>query len=338
MHQKLIVIACFTLCTLFAKSQTPPAAANDSTLIAFASDTQAPMWVETLLLKPHHNRAATKKLFTEIENRRPGSLFLLGDVVNLGYSNRQWKPMDAYLQNLRNKGIEVNAILGNHEVMGQAKKGQQKFQSRFPNHVRTGYVEIKDSVAIVLLNSNFKKLTKEEDEQQTAWYKSTLERLDADPAIQFIITTCHHSPYTNSKIVGSSKAVQQRFVPFFLASKKSQLFLSGHCHGFEHYKMGGKDFMVIGGGGGLHQPLKEGEGCLPDLSAAYKPMFHYLTVKRIAGHLQVTSLQLNNDFSAFEQGVAVSIQKPADVSIATSNKAENKSAPGIGVNQPLSNK
>ncbi len=96
--------------------------------------------------------------------------------------------------------------------------------------------------------------------------------------------------------------------------------------------------MVIGGGGGLHQPLKEGAGCLPDLSTDYKPMFHYLTVKRVAGHLQVTSLQLNNDFSAFEEGVAVSIQKPVDVSIATGNKAENKSLTSTGVNQPLSNK
>jgi hypothetical protein len=52
------------------------------------------------------------------------------------------------------------------------------------------------------------------------------------------------------------------------------LFLSGHCHGFEHYKIGGKDFMVIGGGGGLHQPLKQGEGCLPDLASDYKPLFH----------------------------------------------------------------
>jgi predicted MPP superfamily phosphohydrolase len=321
MYKKLIVLSVLTLCLLTISRAQLLSQANDSTLIAFASDTQAPMWIETILLKPHHNREATKTLFSEIGNRRPGSLFLLGDVVSLGYSNRQWKPMDAYLQNLRSKGIEVNAILGNHEVMGQAKKGQEKFQARFPNHVRTGYVQVKDSVAIVLLNSNFKKLSKEEDEQQNKWYKNILDKLDADPSIQFIITTCHHSPYTNSKIVGSSKDVQQRFVHPFLASKKSQLFLSGHCHGFEHYKIEGKDFMVIGGGGGLHQPLREDEGCLPDLSADYKPLFHYLTVKRLHDQLLVTSLQLNNDFSAFDEGVAVTIKKPG-VFIANSSKSK----------------
>jgi predicted MPP superfamily phosphohydrolase len=313
MRQKFIIFCMLSFSTSFVKSQAlPTPSSNDSTLIAFASDTQAPMWVETILLKAHNNRNATKKLFTEIGNRQPGSLFLLGDVVNLGYSNKQWRPMDVYLQNLRDKGIAVDAILGNHEVMGRSKAGQRKFQQRFPEHVRTGYIEVKDSVAIVLLNSNFKSLSPAEDILQQEWYKTTLKNLDADSSIQYIITTCHHSPYTNSKIVGCSKDVQHKFVQAFLTSKKSRLFLSGHCHGFEHYQIEGKDFMVIGGGGGLHQPLNEGEGCLPDLAKDYKPLFHYLTVQRRNGHLEVTSFQLKNDFSGFEKGLEVNIKKPAD--------------------------
>lgn len=308
MHRQFIIFS-LLLGPFLGRTQTP-AEANDSTLIVFASDTQAPMWIETLWLKAHHNRDATKKLFGEIADRKPGSVFLLGDVVNLGYSRRQWKPMDGYLQHLHSEGIAVHAVLGNHEVMGRAKKGEQQFQLRFPDHVRTGYVQVKDSVAIVLLNSNFKKLSRQENERQAAWYKTTLTDLDADPAIRIIITACHHSPYTNSKIVGSSTEVRQRFVPAFIASKKSRLFLSGHCHGFEHYKMEGKDFMVIGGGGGLHQPLREGEGCLPDLATDYKPLFHYLTVQRRAGRLEVTSFRLKDDFSSFEGGLSLTIQDP----------------------------
>ena len=313
MHFKLILLGFLCLGTSRAKSQLPPQK-TDTTLIAFASDTQAPMWVETLWLKAHDNRNATKKIFNQIGALQPGSLYLLGDVVNLGYSNRQWKPIDAYLQTLRSQGIEISAVLGNHELMGRPKKGEQKFQARFPNHVRTGYVQIKDSVAIVLLNSNFKKLNKKEDEQQTNWYQATLESLDANPAIQFIITACHHSPFTNSKIVGSSKDVQQRFVPAFLASKKSRLFLSGHCHGFEHYQIEGKDFMVIGGGGGLHQPLRQGKDCLPDLATVYKPLFHFLTVKRKGGQLQVSSLQLENE--GFKEGLALTITHTAHPDLA----------------------
>ena len=265
------------------------------------------MWVETLFLKADRNRTATRMIFNNILQHNPQALFLLGDVVNLGYSNKQWKPMDAYLHGLREKGIQVDAILGNHEVMGQAKKGQRKFQERFPNHVRTGYVSIVDSVAVVLLNSNFGSLTPQENEQQLIWYRQTLKDLDADPAVQYVIAACHHSPYTNSKVVGSNPAVQQKFVTPFLASKKCKLFLSGHCHGFEHFQVQGKDFVVIGGGGGLHQPLRQGADCLHDLCSDYKPMFHYLSVRRSDEGLQVTSIELNNDFTTFEQGVQLKI-------------------------------
>jgi hypothetical protein len=300
---------------------------GNNNLIAFASDTQAPMWVETIVLKAHNNRTATKRIFGDIEKRQPGSLFILGDVVNLGYSDRQWKPMDKYLQDLRDKGIGVHAALGNHEVMGKSNAGQKKFQQRFPDHVKTGYVQVVDSVAIVLLNSNFGKLSDEENAFQVKWYEETLKRLDADSSIHFIISGCHHSPYTNSKIVGPSKDVQEKFVKPFLASEKSRLFLSGHCHGFEHYQREGKDFLVIGGGGGLHQPLKVGPGTLEDLAHDYKPLFHYLTILRKGDKLEVKSYKLNDDYKLFDEGLALSVKKKTiGADIASTNKIETESA------------
>jgi hypothetical protein len=291
-----------------------------SKLIAFTSDTQAPMWVETIVLKAHNNREATKRLFSDIEQRQPHSVFILGDVVNLGYSNRQWKPMDRYLKCLRDKGIAVHAALGNHEVMGRANAGQKKFQMRFPNHVKTGYVEIIDSVAVVLLNSNFNKLSQEENELQVKWYQETLKRLDADSSIHFIISGCHHSPYTNSKVVGCSQDVQEKFVKPFLASEKSRLFLSGHCHGFERYQKEGKEFLVIGGGGGLHQPLKQGEGTLDDLARDYKPLFHYLTILRNGDQLDVKSYMITKDYTLFEEGLSLAVKKKVPVNdLATSH-------------------
>jgi hypothetical protein len=293
----LLLLCCLQFA---AMSQSP--FAGDSTLMAFASDTQKPMWVETLFLKSNQNRQATKKIFDEFSQLKPRALFLLGDVVNLGYSNKQWKDMSGYLKNLRKEGIEVHAALGNHEVMGKAKKGENKFQTYFPEHVRTGYVKVVDSVAVILLNSNFGKLGTAENQAQISWYKKTLKELDNNPSIEYIISGCHHSPFTNSKVVGCSKGVEDMFVQPFLLSKKSRLFLSGHSHNFEQYQVKGKDFLVIGGGGGLHQPLKTGEGLLDDIASDYKPEFHYLTVKRCAEGLQIKSYQLTKDFSTFEEG------------------------------------
>ncbi|WP_218029090.1 metallophosphoesterase family protein [Segetibacter aerophilus] len=281
--------------------------ANVSKEIVFASDTQAPMWIETLVLRSNNNRAATKNIFNNMVTRNPAAVYLLGDVVSLGSSNRQWKPMDAYLKRLRSKGIKVNAALGNHEVLGQSGKGQKKFQVRFPKHNKTGSLDITDSVAVILLNSNFNSLTTAEDADQMGWYKQTLEKLDEDPSIRFIITGCHHSPYTNSKIVSSSISVREKFVPFFMQSRKSRLFLSGHSHNFEHFQQQGKDFFVIGGGGGLHQPLKQGQGLLADLSANYKPLFHYLSVQREGDKLKLISIRLTPDFKGFEEGATFEI-------------------------------
>ena len=309
--QKLLFFFLLSFVASAAKSQAETS--GDSTLLAFASDTQKPMWVETLFLKSDHNQQATKKIFGAFSAIKPKALFLLGDVVNLGYSNKQWKVMSGYLAGLRSEGIAVHAALGNHEVMGKAKKGEEKFQTYFPDHVRTGYVNIVDSVAVILLNSNFGKLTTAECAAQEVWYKQTLQELDANTAVQFIVTGCHHSPFTNSSIVGCSRDVEQKFVQPFLASKKSRLFLSGHSHNFEHYQVQGKDFFVIGGGGGLHQPLKKGADLLADVDADYKPQFHYLTVKRCADGLQVRSFELKKDFSCFDEGRSFVIRKaPAE--------------------------
>jgi 3',5'-cyclic AMP phosphodiesterase CpdA len=297
-------------------------ASNDSTEIAFASDTQAPMWVETLWLKANNNRAATRMLFADLARRKPGALFLLGDVVNLGYSNAQWRPMDRYLQSLRERGVAVHAIMGNHEVMGRPAAGERKFQQRFPDHVRTGYVQVVDSVAVVLLNSNFKNLTEDEDKAQLDWYTDTLKKLNEDPAVQYIVVGCHHSPYTNSKIVGMSHPVQQRFVPAFLQTPKCRLFLSGHSHNYEHFHMSGKDFMVIGGGGGIHQPLHENADGISDVAQDYKPAFHYLTIKRKKDHLEVTSHELTGDFSTFNDGRSVAIRHETEKVLVVSAQTQ----------------
>lgn len=277
-------------------------------VLAFAADTQAPMLVETILLKPFKNRKATELLFTDVLQKMPRAFFLLGDVVNLGYSSRQWKNIDRYLEALRLARINVHAILGNHEVMGRPREGQAKFQIRFPDHSPTGYVLTYDSIAVVLLNSNFKTMTPDERRKQDEWFEKTLEELDADASLHFIIVGCHHSPFTNSRIVKPSKDVERQFVPPFLASRKAKLFLSGHCHAFEHYKVSGKDFLVIGGGGGLRQPLRQGLGTLADLALEYKPMFHYITITT-GEALAIRSYHINKLFSGFEEGIQLNISR-----------------------------
>ena len=271
--------------------------------IAFTSDTQEPMWVETLFLKSNNNLEATKMVFKDVDAIHPSAFFILGDVVSWGRSSSAWTNIDRYIKNTNQDSIPVYATLGNHEVLFGSKAGTRNFRKRFPMYDPAGYTEVVDSVAVILLNSNFDKMSPTEITNQDNWYLKKLKALDAEPAIKCIIVGCHHSPFTNSTIVKPSILVNEHFVPAFIATKKCLLFLSGHSHNFEEFKVKGKYFLVIGGGGGLHQPLFANNDKMHDLAADYKPAFHYLEVRREGDALQVLSRQLKPDFSGFTNGL-----------------------------------
>jgi hypothetical protein len=297
----------FCLCILLMGFVQIVNAQNEKPVIAFTSDTQEPMWVEKLWLKPNHNLLATKMIFKDVDSLRPKAFFILGDVVSLGKSKKAWKNIDHYIAQMVSDSIPVYATLGNHEVMFNAKKGVRNFRKRFPAYDPSGYTEVVDSVAVILLNSNFGAMAASDITAQNNWYKQELTLLDKNPAVKFVIVGCHHSPYTNSQIVNQSVAVQKNFVEPFIHATKCVLFLSGHSHNYERFKMKGKYFLVIGGGGGLHQPLKANNDIMHDISAGYKPAFHYLKISRIQEKLEVTSRQLKPDFSGFQDGFSFSI-------------------------------
>jgi len=294
----------FAHCMVNAQVQEQASTVTSSQELYFVSDTQQPLLVEKILLRPNQNKKATANIFDNILKQKPKNLYMLGDVVGLGYSNRKWRKVDSFLDSCRKGGTEVCGILGNHEVMGRRKKGERNFQKRFPMNIRTGYISVTDSVAVILLNSNFSALSAADENKQLVWYKETMTALDATDSVKAIIVCCHHAPFTNSKIVKCCSKVQDQFVPEYIQSKKAQLFITGHSHNFEHFKIKGKDFLVIGGGGGLHQPLTNSDKRLTDLAVEYKPDFHYLSVKRVADKLSVTSHFLKNDFSGFNPGLS----------------------------------
>ena len=303
---RLLFAAAF-FCIQTVDGQTDARDHSPGPELVFVSDTQQPMWEEELFLHYNHNLKATAMIFADILRQTPRAVYFLGDVVALGYKNSKWVKVDSFLNGCHRKGIRTYGLLGNHEVMGVPGKGERNFQKRFPEHVRTGYVSLIDSVAIILLNSNFGKLSSIDLRRQQTWYDSTLRSLDSSSAIKGIIVACHHAPYSNSRIVGSSQPVQEHFVPGFLKTRKAVLFITGHSHNFEYFTVKDKAFLVIGGGGGLHQPLDTSQRRLHDLAPIYKPEFHYLKLTISPDHLHFTSRRLNQDFSGFTDGYSFDV-------------------------------
>jgi hypothetical protein len=192
--------------------------------------------------------------------------------------------------------------------MFYSRAGERHFAQTFPTHRKTGYCVSVDSVAVVLLNSNFNDLEDREQREQELWYSHTLDSLEHDSGTVCIVVCCHHSPFTNSMVVRSSEEVRQRFVPPFLRATKCLLFLSGHAHTFERFMEQGKDFLVIGGGGGSRHNVWTGaEQNWKDISPQQKPLFHYITLERRGLSLHIDVRQLRDNFGGVDRGYAFDI-------------------------------
>lgn len=291
------------------RSSRLPLVTGDS-LVSFVSDTQSPIFFEELRLRPNHNDSAREMIYRALLADRPNAVFHLGDMIAIGLYAPTWKSTDRFLARAAGAGIPVFPTLGNHELMLSSSYGLDQFYDRFPWYAKTGYTVRVGSLAVVLLNSNFGQLRNADRKRQRSFLDSTLAACESDSTVRAVILCCHHPPYTNSTIVSPSEEVRADFVPSYLRYPKCRLFLSGHCHAFEHFHEGGKDFLVIGGGGGLQQPLLTGAGRKwEDLfpGTGETRMFHYLQC-RITGHgLELDIRMITKDFSGFEDAYAISI-------------------------------
>jgi len=298
------------LCGLnpFAVAQPTAESVPPATRLAFISDTQTPLWVESIFVGADRNEEATDSLFADILRVHPATLFMLGDLVSLGAHEGAWEKIDRDIRAARTAGIPVHAILGNHELMFYPRTGEQHFAQTFPAHRKTGYCASVDSVAVILLNSNFNELEEAEQKEQERWYAETLDSLEHDSATVCIVVCCHHSPFTNSMVVRSSREVREKFVPSYLRASKCVLFLSGHAHTFEHFREQGKDFLVIGGGGGSrHRVLTGAEQNWKDIAPPQKPLFHYISLERRGTSLHISVRELRRDFRGVEGGYALDV-------------------------------
>lgn len=283
----------------------------DTTSIAFVSDTQAPIFIEKLWLRSNNNEKATEAIFNEINNTRISALFHLGDITSIGFIPGTWKTMNKYFLSLQMAGIQIYPALGNHEYLIFPSSGEKMFFKNFPQITSSWYVKTFGAVAVVILNSNFSHLTGKQITEQREWFKKQTTELDNDARIKFIIVGAHHSPYTNSKVVTPSSEVQNLFLPVFFASPKCRFFLSGHAHTFEHFRVNSKDFMVIGGGGGLLQPLVE-EKRFPDLYQSENRTFHFVICSQINDTLIVGIWMINPDHKTFSEVYRVQIRFNSD--------------------------
>jgi len=269
----------------------------------FISDCQAPLFSEKIVGKTYRNSEATSRLFDDIGKQLPTNLFILGDITGAGSQNHLWKPIDEAIQKLRHQNVAVHALLGNHEYFFNSKKAIDNYRVRFPSDALNGYCIRAGYIGVVMLNSNFDRLSTEEANLQQKWYMSVMDSLDNDPSIKAVLICTHYSPFTNSKVVCPSRTVQNCFLPRFFASQKTKLFLSGHSHNLEYFAKDKKHFLVTGGGGGMAQSLyadkKQRFTNLIDWSE--KPIYFYIGVEYKHNSLFLSAFGFQKDFKKIEK-------------------------------------
>jgi hypothetical protein len=301
----LLILFSFYISNLHAQSDS--CSLKDTTTLCFLSDTQLPLFIESFYLSYNHNAEARKLIFERINWIAPKAVFHLGDFVGLGFDSESWEETNNFVNELTLHKTEFYPIPGNHEYIISPERSIANFKKYFKGINLTGYSKRYHNVAVVLFNSNFNNLKKSEIKEQAEWYKKTLISFEADSSIDFIIVGTHHSPYTNSKMVepaveSSDKEYFAQYLNLFYNSKKCKMFISGHAHAYEHFQFNGKDFLVIGGGGGVQQPLYKGKNQkYHDLfsSILEKRMFHFITVKIYNKTLTVDLNMVNDKFSDF---------------------------------------
>jgi len=309
----ILFISCCVLLSHSVEAQSNSYPEHISVKFAFISDTQSPMWLESLLVARNQNERGTRILLGSILGDSSLSAVLhFGDVTESSAKEEAWLPIDSFLVRAKKRNLPVYAAIGNHDYFFSAKKGEENFRKRFPEYRRTGYMVKIGDVAFVLLNSNFGRLADSEVVRQQTWYAAVLDSLEADSSVVTVIVGCHHPPFTNNSFFSGSEEVRREFVPPYLNHKKAKLFLSGHTHAFEHFKIENKDFLVLGGGGGLQHTLYLGKeqkehDLFPDQTK--KRMFHYIRCSADQDSLRLSVMMVKKDFSGIASVYRFSIAR-----------------------------
>lgn len=269
--------------------------------LAVVADTQRTGVLERVMLGREQNDAERFMILRSIADVKPDALLMLGDQVCGGDDGEAWEHFNLAMAPVRELGIPIRAMRGNHEYEGRRRDCFEYFAEHFPDQhddilhhkMRLG------SVLLITLNSNFSCINPESVRRQAQDFKKWLDEADADPEVKTVIVASHHPPYTNSDL-GSDDEVIAQFARPFEKATKTALFLSGHVHSYERFIVEGKHYITAGGGGGPRRDVRNDSG-RPFTTDAYtrgtwRP-FHYLTIDIEPAGLDVrTHMLLGNEF------------------------------------------
>lgn len=157
MKKKREILAAFLL-AWFCGAQIKRAQAWPIVLIG---DTQRTTWMERLLGREDVAEAAPF-LLSEIATRKPSAFFHLGDAVACGGCKRAWRKFEKIIAPIRQLEIPMYLAFGNHEYWFSDARMKASVARIFGHTMPHHYTVKHDSVAFVIVDSNYRKMSRSE--------------------------------------------------------------------------------------------------------------------------------------------------------------------------------
>lgn len=203
------------------------------------------------------NDAERARIVAGVAAARPGLLVLLGDLVFRGSSRRHWARYDALIAPIRDAGIPMLAVPGNHEYRGRRRP--EGFLARFPPvEGRTWFTRRFGPAGLVFLDSNDRKLGPARWREQLDWLSARLAEWNGDSGVRGVLVFLHHPAFTNSRVTGDAAPVAGDVRDVLAGSRQVVLVAAGHVHTYERFLRDGVTYVNSGGGGGPRVRLLTG--------------------------------------------------------------------------------
>ena len=257
--------------TLYERTLKPfPCDPSEAFSFAFISDTQKN--------SEKHNKMA-KLLLERIKDRPIGFIINGGDIVQDGSVEEKWTSfLNASLP--YSQLFPIVPILGNHDYWGyergdKADDVEAKFTPTLFNKYlglekdnKHGYYSLDyPQFKLIVLNSNFPKLSEKIIKEQMEWTKKELQK--SKEKQQAVIISFHHSPFTSNVFYYGPVAIafRNKWIPLFEKSGVVKLVLNGHSHLYERSLKDGIMYVVAGPFGGQRN-------WLPKMNNYYRLAMH----------------------------------------------------------------
>lgn len=183
------------------------------------------------------NHEIHKEIVNAIVKESPAAVFHTGDLVEFGWSKKQWKIFNEITEKMR-EVAPFYPTTGNHEI----KSWLYYRNFKLPNNEKWYSVDIQN-VHFVVLNSNSRT---KPNSKQCKWLEKDLQSLPE--GTKSVVAVFHHPPYCTGFHDEDERHLRESFVPI-LEKYNVPLIFNGHDHCYERSFVNGAYYIVIGGGG-----------------------------------------------------------------------------------------